>query len=191
MSQNSFRFHVNFNFHFLIWSKFPGQIVKCIDFIGVDNSKKYCDLDTFLFNTYGLNFWSLTFKNIVDGDHSFSKFGTMKLIILLIVPLLFVFGEAFRLPHLDKTKKDPLDLPALFNSISTFINSIDTKPDSNLKHHLNTYYQKKIFASIFPNTFFLYVHFASKPRFPNNVSVPNFGLRMMWPIQYNHQRKIF
>ena len=98
----------------------------------------------------------------------------MKLIILLIVPLLFVFGEAFRLPHLDKTKKDPLDLPALFNSISTFINSIDTKPDSKLKKR-----KKKIFASIFPNTFFLYVHFATKPRFPNNVSVPNFGLRMM------------
>ena len=104
----------------------------------------------------------------------------MKLIILLIVPLLS--GEAFRLSHLDKTHKGSVPLFALFNSISTFVNGIDTKPDSSLKHHLKTYHRKKIFTSIIPNTVFLYVHFASKPRFPNNVSVPNFGLRMMWPI---------
>lgn len=97
----------------------------------------------------------------------------MKLIILLLIvlPILFGgFGEAFRLPHLDKTHKDPLHLSALFNSISNFINGIDTKADSNLKHHLNITKRKSL-PGPNPNTFFPYVHLATKPKFPNNVNI--------------------
>ena len=96
----------------------------------------------------------------------------MKLILLLLIvlPILFGgFGEAFRLPHLDKTHKDPLHLSALFNSISTFINGIDTKADSNLKHHLNITKRKSL-PGPNPNTFFPYVHLATEPKFPNSVN---------------------
>ena len=93
----------------------------------------------------------------------------MKLIILLLIALPILFGEAFRLPHLDKTHKDPLHLSALFNSISTFINGIDTKADSNLKHHLNITKRKSL-PGPNPNTFFPYVHLVTEPKFPNSVN---------------------
>ena len=95
-------------------------------------------------------------------EDTLSRSGTMKkltIILLLFTSVTF----AYRLPHLDRTETDPLRLSKLFQTVSSFFKDIDTREESNLKHNLDVT-KRKTSGGPNPNTFFPYVHFASKPK---------------------------
>ena len=92
---------------------------------------------------------------------------TCNLALLLTLVILRTDSDAFRLPQLDKTEKDPLHLSKLFQAMTSFFKGIDTKEESNLKHHVNVTKRKALLGPN-PNTFFPYVHFASIPKSSGN-----------------------
>ena len=90
--------------------------------------------------------------------------------LALLLTLVILRTDAFRLTQLDKTENDPLHLSTLFQAMTSFFKGIDTKEESNLKHHVNVTKRKALLGPN-PNTFFPYVHFASIPKSSGNQTI--------------------
>ena len=94
--------------------------------------------------------------------------------LALLLTLVILRTDAFRLPQLDKTEKDPLHLSKLFQAMTSFFKGIDTKEESNLKYHVNVTKRTPLLGPN-PNAFFPYAHYASIPKSNGNQTNINWN----------------